>query len=196
MFHRSFRSVSNRFTGCFMKVLKVFVKSSQRCSQSPFRLTTGTDVSGLLFSVIFSFLLFLFPFFSPLSKLLIEGVLESKILFCEKLTGTYKNQGYTNFQTPSAIMRPPDGHFGFCRWYCVGVGAVLPCFHYAVINFLIEGVLESKNLTSENRQEGQKPKGRPLLKSNQTFRAHLEVNGTSVRCSSGLRSGGQQLAMM
>ena len=55
-------------------------KSSRRCSWLPFRRSTGNDVSGQYFHHYF---LLLFPFFSPSSPFLIEGVLGSKNLFSE-----------------------------------------------------------------------------------------------------------------
>ena len=54
-------------------------------------------------------------YFSPLSTFLIEGVLGSKNLFCKSYLEYPKTQGQTPFQTLSAILGPPGGHFGFCR---------------------------------------------------------------------------------
>ena len=51
----------------------------RRRSRSLFRLSTGNDVSGPLFSPLFSL-----TFFSPSSTFLIEGVLGSKNLFSER----------------------------------------------------------------------------------------------------------------
>ena len=50
--------------------------------------------------------------FSSLRPFLIEGVLGSKNLFSESCLERPKIQGQTPFQTPSAILGPPGGHFG------------------------------------------------------------------------------------
>ena len=68
------------------------------------------------------------PFSGPLaaildfaggSMFLIEGVLGSKNLFSKSGSKWPITQGWTPFQTPSAILGPPGGHFGFCRWFYV-----------------------------------------------------------------------------
>ena len=56
----------------------------------------------------------IFFFFSPPSlPFLIEGVLGSKNLFSESCSEWPITYVYTPFQTPSAILWPPGGHFGF-----------------------------------------------------------------------------------
>ena len=80
-----------------------FGTSGRRCSWSPFRRSTGNDVSGHYFHHYF------FPlFFSPSSPFLIEGVLGSKNLFSES---------DSKCQTPSDIFWSPGAHFGFCRGF-------------------------------------------------------------------------------
>ena len=46
-------------------------------------------------------------------KVLTEGLLRSKNLFSKSFSKRPKTKGYTPFQTPSAIFRPPSGHVGF-----------------------------------------------------------------------------------
>ena len=50
------------------------------------------------------------------SNFQIEQLLRSKKLFSETLWEHPKTWGYTTFQTPSAILGPPGGHFGFLRF--------------------------------------------------------------------------------
>ena len=47
---------------------------------------------------------------------LIKGVLGSKNLFSESWSKCPINKDWALFQTPSAILGPPGGHFGFLRF--------------------------------------------------------------------------------
>ena len=95
--------------------------SGRCCSQS-----TGNDVSGHYFRHYF-LLFFSFFIFSPPSRpFLIEGVLVSKNLFSESCLKWPITLGWTPFQTPSAILGPPGGHFGFCRRCGVAGGERVP----------------------------------------------------------------------
>ena len=126
-----------RFYSKFQETRKTLPKvffgtSCRRCSQSPLcisgplfwhelsalqsvavRRSTGNDVSGHFFRHYF-LLFFSSLFFSPPSRpFLIEGVLGSKNLFSESCLKWPITLGWTPFQTPSAILGPPGGHFGF-----------------------------------------------------------------------------------
>ena len=74
--------------------------------------TAGNEVvANILISLFSTFL------HSSLLPFLIEGVLGSKNLFSESWPERPKSSGYTPFQTPSAILGPPGGHFGFqLKW--------------------------------------------------------------------------------
>ena len=103
-----------------------FGTSVWRSSRSAFGRPTGNDVSGHYkrhcFLFFFSFFFFLFPS----STFLIEGVLRSKNLFSESCLECPKTWGLTPFQTPSAILGPTGGHFGFCRRCSVAGGERVP----------------------------------------------------------------------
>ena len=90
---------------------KVEIGASVRCSSG--RPLFSSGFSPPLFSFFFP------PFFPfpPSRPFLIEGVLGSKNLFSESCLGCPKTQGKTPFQTPSALLGPSGGHFGFCRWW-------------------------------------------------------------------------------
>ena len=117
------------------------------------RRSTGNDVSGHYFRHYFLLFFFHFFFFSPPSRpFLIEGVLVSKNLFSESCLKWPITLGWTPFQTPSAILGPPGGHFGFCRRCGVAGGERVPpaplgwyFISFFIFSpsrpFLIEGVL-------------------------------------------------------
>ena len=86
---------------------------------------TGNDVSGPLFSPLFS--IFFHSIFS-VATFSHRRSAQIKKLLLRKLTGAPKNLGVDHFPTPSAILRPPGGHF----------------------EVLIEGMIESKNLFNKS----------------------------------------------
>ena len=70
---------------------------------------------------------------------LIEGVLRSKNLFSESLSERPITKDWTPFQTPSAIIGPPVGHFGFSRQYGIAGGTHAATCDRVVLVVLVPG---------------------------------------------------------
>ena len=110
-------------------------------------------------------------------EVLKEGMIESKKLFGKSCSGSPIIQGFTYFQTPSAILGPPGSHFGFLRfskkeclnqktdfvkvvwgynnlWYDLLPDPIghfgAPWQPFWIFEVLKEGMIESKNLFSES----------------------------------------------
>ena len=89
--------------------------SGQRSSRSAFGRSTGNDVSGHnnrhhLFSLVLSSVLY--------------------FLHSKSWRECPKTYSWTPFQTPSAILGPPGGRFGFCSWLARVPGAARMVFFY------------------------------------------------------------------
>ena len=91
------------------------------CSQSLFGWSTGNDINSHYFHDYFSFYfssISLFLFSPPSTTFLIEGMLETKYLFCESWLECPKTLGWTPFHI----------------WFCKRCGFVLLmkiCYHLA-----------------------------------------------------------------